>query len=90
MKYIKKPVVIDAWEFNGTHDSVRGIIPSKKYIFNEAEQVNGVMHKPFLVIETLEGKMVASVGDYIIKGIQGEFYPCKPDIFQQTYLAVGE
>lgn len=38
-----------------------------------------------LEIETLEGTMVASVGDYIIKGVQGEFYPCKPDIFHQTY-----
>jgi hypothetical protein len=36
-------------------------------------------------ISTLEGKIWASVGDYIIKGVQGEFYPCKPDIFEQTY-----
>ena len=38
-----------------------------------------------MVIETLEGDMTANVGDYIIKGVQGEFYPCKPDIFKQTY-----
>lgn len=38
-----------------------------------------------LVISTLEGDMLASVGDFIIKGVKGEFYPCKPDIFEQTY-----
>ena len=41
-----------------------------------------------LIIPTLEGEMVASFGDYIIKGVQGEFYPCKPDIFAQTYEPV--
>ena len=40
---------------------------------------------PILKIETLEGTMTANVGDYIIKGVHGEFYPCKPDIFKQTY-----
>ena len=85
MKYIKKPVEVEAFEFNGTHDSVRGRIPSSKYVFNPCEQVNGTMHKPFLVIDTLEGKMIASVGDYIIKGIQGEIYPIKADIFKKTY-----
>ena len=38
-----------------------------------------------LRIQTLEGSMIASVGDYIIKGVKGEFYPCKPDIFEMTY-----
>jgi len=42
----------------------------------------------FLEIQTLEGTMTASPGDWIIKGVQGEFYPCKPDIFEQTYEAV--
>ena len=40
---------------------------------------------PFIRIPTLEGTMVASVGDYVIKGVNGEFYPCKPDIFHKTY-----
>jgi hypothetical protein len=44
--------------------------------------------KPVLKIQTLEGDMIASIGDYIIKGIKGEFYPCKPDIFEQTYEKV--
>lgn len=43
---------------------------------------------PYLKIETLEGTMKASVGDYIIKGVNGEFYPCKPDIFEKTYERV--
>lgn len=41
--------------------------------------------KENMTIKTLEGDMVASIGDYIIKGVKGEFYPCKPDIFKQTY-----
>lgn len=43
-----------------------------------------------MYIETLEGTMKASVGDYIIKGVNGEFYPCKPDIFEKTYEEVAE
>ena len=42
------------------------------------------------MINTLEGLMMANVGDYIIKGVQGEFYPCKPDIFEQTYEEVAD
>ena len=45
---------------------------------------------PYIKIETLEGTMKASVGDYIIKGVNGEFYPCKPDIFEKTYEEVAE
>ena len=44
--------------------------------------------KGYVEIETLEGKMFAEVNDYIIKGVKGEFYPCKPDIFEQTYEEV--
>lgn len=45
---------------------------------------------PKLKIQTLEGVMEASVGDYIIKGVNGEFYPCKPDIFEKTYEAADD
>jgi len=46
-------------------------------------------HRPFgIAIDTLEGTMVANPGDWIIRGVQGEFYPCKPDIFAATYEAV--
>jgi hypothetical protein len=47
-------------------------------------------YKKTMVIETLEGNMTANVGDYIIKGVKGEFYPCKPAIFEQTYELVTE
>jgi len=43
-----------------------------------------------ITIDTLEGKMTAKCGDYIIKGVEGEFYPCKPDIFKKTYEIIGE
>jgi len=46
------------------------------------------LKEPNIVIDTLEGQMMAVVGDYIIKGVQGEFYPCKPDIFEPTYKAM--
>lgn len=82
-KYKKKPVIIEAIQFNGwnfgeIYDWMRGasngIYPS--------------MYEETMVIKTLEGDMTASVGDYIIKGVNGEFYPCKPDIFEQTYEEV--
>jgi len=83
MKYRKKPVVIDAWEFTEKNkDSVfNEITCSNKY----ADFKNG---KPVIVISTLEGDMTAELGDYIIKGVKGEFYPCKPDIFKATYEPV--
>lgn len=43
---------------------------------------------PYMIIVTREGRMIASPGDWIIKGVKGEFYPCKPDIFEKTYEAV--
>lgn len=57
----------------------------KKPVIIEAIQFED---NPYLKIETLEGIMKASVGDYIIKGVNGEFYPCKPDIFEKTYERV--
>lgn len=59
----------------------------------EVSQVLGLIEdadNPYMYIETLEGTMKASVGDYIIKGVNGEFYPCKPDIFEKTYEEVTE
>lgn len=49
-----------------------------------------VKGEPTLTIQTLEGNMTARLGDYIIKGVNGEFYPCKPDIFEKTYEIVEE
>ena len=74
-KYKKKPMVIEAIRFT-TVDALKKAFPDifvyKKY-------------KKKVVIQTLEGEMVISFGDYIIKGIKGEYYPCKPDIFEETY-----
>lgn len=80
-KYRKKPVVIDAIQWNGENwleiDNFLGTYP------HETFPAMG-----FIEIETLEGIMTANLGDYIIKGVAGEFYPCKPDIFEKTYEAV--
>jgi len=77
MKYRKRPVVIDAVEFNGlNHDEIA--------CFCEPQPVK-VGGNFTLLIPTSEGEMTASKGDWIIKGVKGEFYPCKPDIFAATY-----
>lgn len=89
MKYRKKPVVIDAVQFNGTTTHAVAI----HHWMNGSPYVEpGVSTRDYrpLTITTLEGDMSANPGDYIIKGVQGEFYPCKPGIFEATYEAVAE
>ena len=73
-KYKKKPVEIEAMKWDGKNWA--GITDFCK----DADINNGN-----LIIKTLEGVMIARVGDYIIKGIEGEFYPCEPNIFKKTY-----
>ncbi len=75
-KYRKKPVVIEAVKWNP-------LSPGEMIKFCPNYIRSGV--EECMYIETLEGAMKADPGDYIIKGIQGEFYPCKPDIFEATY-----
>lgn len=88
MKYKKKPVIIEAVQFTGT---VESLLRLSEFINDQEVRVSyEEVKNPKLFIQTLEGEMQASVGDYIIKGIQGEFYPCKPDIFEQTYEKAGE
>ena len=80
MQYRKKPVVIEAIQYTGTLANMAelcGFMGDDTYV-NDGK----------LEIDTLEGTMTASRGDYIIKGVRGEFYPCKPDIFEQTYEKV--
>ena len=77
-KYRKKPVVIEAIQFTG--DNFEEI---KKF---GAQGFDAGIRN--MVIETLEGKMTALSGDWIIKGVKGEFYLCKPDIFEKTYELV--
>ena len=84
-KYVKKPVIVESMRFGiGTDELI------KLQDWMDADLVIDFNEKdnPKLKIKTLEGVMEASVGDYIIKGIRGEFYPCKPDIFEATYSTV--
>ena len=98
-KYRKKPVVIEAMHFDGHKeaadnaikwigDKCLGVRMSYGYIKDNLEPV--VEYPVTLTIETLEGNHHCSPGDYIIKGIKGEFYPCKPDIFKATYSEVKD
>ncbi|MBL4574451.1 MAG: hypothetical protein JKY86_15460 [Gammaproteobacteria bacterium] len=80
MKYRKKPVVIDAVQWTGLNS-----VDICSFAGPSIESIHP--NKPFK-INTLEGGHIASVGDYIIKGIAGEFYPRKPDIFKATYEEV--
>jgi hypothetical protein len=84
----RKPVVIEAWQYLCDCDGGKGNGP----LVAEwcSGEVVGHPNPPAYVIEidTLEGTMYTSHGDWVIRGVQGEFYPCKPDIFAATYEAV--
>lgn len=86
----KKPVVIRALRWTG--DNLRDVIAfTGRHPSADAwtwEQFEEVVRMEGLKIFTLEGSHMATVGDYIIRGVKGEFYPCKPDIFEATYEAV--
>ena len=79
MKFKKKPVVVEAVQWTGTEASKNEIV---SFVYSP---VGYDLEKKELKINTLEGIHTASNGDWIIKGIAGEFYPCKPDIFEKTY-----
>ncbi len=84
MLYRKKPVVIEAFQFHGTnHGEIFAFCPDASNHVSASAGENAVSNT--LWIKTLEGGHVASPGDWIIKGVKGEFYPCKPDIFAATY-----
>lgn len=80
MKYRKKPVVIEAVQWTGENQMEIDKFCGMNAVWSENK-------KMFLVL-TLEGAMLASVSDYIIKGINGEYYLCKPDVFEKTYEKV--
>ena len=97
-QYRKKPVVIEAQRWTGTPESATEIIDwalsyedglcvrynSAQDAYDDGEK--GCPYSPAsLSIDTLEGTMSAEAGDFIIRGVNGEFYPCKPDIFAKTY-----
>ena len=76
-KFRKKPVMIEAIQWRGDNlEEIKDFMGYYEYA------------KKNLIIHTLEGKMIAQVNDWIIRGVQGEYYPCKPDIFEKTYEPV--
>ena len=103
-KYVKKPVVINAIQWDGSRKSTKEVLEFMGQTVDTRLQIScdkfddyvALVNKNGLTIYTLvdgtdgRAKHVASIGDYIIKGVQGEFYPCKPDIFHLTYDEVIE
>jgi len=84
-KFTKKPVVIKAIKWDGKNtEEIESFIGKKvkKQMSFDNKKVS------ILLIPTLESPHEANIGDYIIKGVKGEFYPCKPDIFEETYEEV--
>ena len=89
MKYIKKPVIVEAFQLERrylnwpqwAHDALTENI----IISHNTGKFHNPAEETYLIIKTLEGDMKASFGDYIIKGVKGEIHPCKPDIFEMNY-----
>lgn len=90
MRYKKKPVVIEAIQWTTNLEEVKEFVGKdlEYSILDTAWQVGKGAPHVFMKIHTLEGDMEVSKGDFIIKGVNGEFYPCKPDIFEKTYEPV--
>lgn len=82
-RYRKKPIVVDAMQVNDYNDAMQ----AQRWMSDHGEvaKVNKLKSGFSMFIPTLEGKMRASAGDWIIQGVNGEFYPCKPDVFDATY-----
>ena len=90
-KYVKKPVEIEAMQWTGFNPTeikeFAGDNVEIKY-YDAAYEAGAGPMMATITIHTLEGDMKANHGDYIIKGVKGEFYPCRQDIFEQTYEEV--
>jgi len=86
-KYVKRPVVVEAVKFE---DSIECFDKLMALGLDPVRVDYADRYNPVIKIDTLEGEMTGQVGDYIIRGVNGEFYPCKPDIFVKTYEAVGD
>jgi hypothetical protein len=80
-KFRKKPVEIEAIQFTGNNDD-------EVLAFVGKDAYDPISNRPTIVIRTLEGNMTTEVGDWVIRGVKGEHYPCKPDIFEATYEEV--
>lgn len=89
-RYRKKPVEVDAYKWEGSF-FVDGVNASPKWMQDAlADRTAYLEGKGELYIRTLEGVHHASVGDYVIRSVKGELYPCKPDVFEQTYEPVSQ
>jgi hypothetical protein len=87
-KFRKKPVEVEAIQYDGTNrDEIVAFMGRTRDVRAEELQVPapGGGTQGELIVHTLEGDTAPSVGDWIIRGVQGECYPCKPDIFEATY-----
>lgn len=83
-KYRKKPVIIEAVQFTGLNPTeIKDFVGENCEVEIYDNEVTPPVAR--IVIHTLEGDMEVGKGDFVIKGVKGEFYPCKPDIFEQTY-----
>ena len=91
MKFRKKPVVIDAWPVRDLWFAACGNWSALPQPVREAYETGGwVFTDEGIHVPTLEGSMLARLDDWLVRGVQGEFYPCKPDIFAATYEVVIE
>lgn len=91
MKYRKKPIVVEAVQWNGLNlEEIKEFVgDSLIYNINDAAwEVGKGAPAVHIEIKTLEGTMIAQAGDYIVQGVNGEIYPCKADIFEKTYEVV--
>jgi hypothetical protein len=94
MKYRKKPAVIEAVQLTESRalKSLTGEdpFPFGLHVYGQFNKKHKTVHHAYVMIETLEGTMKGCLGDWIIKGVKGELYPCKPDIFEATYEREGK
>lgn len=88
MKYKKKPIIVEAMQPLNDYYSIEECLKFIYNVFINNDDIETVKNDKHIRIQTLEGDMKASSGDYIIKEVNGEFYPCKPDIFEKTYESI--
>jgi len=91
-KYRKRPVIVEAFRFyiDPMPDWFMDKVTSNDVILKNCDYNRYDIDEAYCEIKTLEGIMIGNGGDYIIKGVQGEIYPCKPDIFEQTYEKIED
>lgn len=95
MKYCKKPIIIEAVQWTGENhremwNFLTGLVDEYINAQGDSFYIDHSRVQGGLIIKTLEGEHIANIGDFIIKGVQGEYYPCKPDIFEMTYEKVQD